>query len=1184
MKMKGTLVGGFYAILILISLGLIQPDLVLALETGYSSDTPSPLPRLLMPDGNGGVASKEKKSRQVDLTDRLIVKFKDPVLGKAAALRPEFVRAFGARGGVALNHLRVMSGNNQVFKLPRRMKLDEAQGIAKKLSQDPDVEYAVPDRLMFPMQVPNDTSYASQWHYKSPDLDNERAGINLPPAWDVTTGSSSVVVGVIDTGIVNHADLQGRVLPGYNFVSDPVMAGNGVGRTSDASDLGDWVTSQESSDPSSGLCGCYVTNSSWHGTHVAGTIGAASNNGTGVTGINWSSKILPVRVLGKCGGYWSDIIDGMRWAAGLSVPGVPANPNPAKVLSMSLGGGGACDAVIQDAINEIVAAGVTIVVAAGNSGLDLFSTDFTPAVCKDVITVAAVNRDGGVASYSNYGQILKIAAPGGQQSSAGDPNGVLSTLNSGTTSPVPSPSGDTYGYYQGTSMATPHVTGVVSLMLSVNPALTPAQVLGVLQATARPFSATGYSFRCTTSTCGAGIADAYQAVRSVNAGETLIGATPLNLTFTTRLGEPNPPSQTIAITNTGGGALNWSTSSNQPWLHVTPASGQAGGAVSVSVDAAGLSPERTHTGSITISADGTGNSPVTIPVTLKFWLKLNAPIPIAVGGHAQAAVNGKVYVIGGWPAFFYSAESVGNRVHIYDTVSDSWAMGTQKPTPAYNMNAAVIGGKIYVPGGRSTTSYAFLNTLDIYDPVTDQWSAGAPLPTPLSESAVEAVNGKLYVVGGYDGQNYSTLGYVYDPATNAWSRIADTQPWWRGSSAALFGKIYAFHEYLTQVYDPGVNSWSAVGPLNDHRSGHAGAAAGAKVYAIAGIDLAGNRPQWLQDAEAFDPVAKIWNRTSLLLNAPRSNIKASTVGNNIYIMGGDQPVGGGWGVHSNTNESYAIDTPPTVTDFSIPATSASLQIPIVAFSTTDDIGVTGYMVTESSTQPTATAAGWTATVPNSYAFTTAGAKRLYAWAKDDAGNVSSSMSAGTTIDMMPPVVTASPKGGNLNFYASFTVTLSANEPAGIFYTVDGSTPTTSSAPYSGAISITKTTTLRFFGVDTAGNPSAVQSETYTFDTIAPGAPTLSNVAGLKTGVGLTLKWKAAADNTGGSGIASYDVFRSTTIGGTYTKVNTTPIPATQLTYTDSAITASTSYYYYIKAVDMGGNVSAASAVKSGKDR
>ena len=239
-----------------------------------------------------------------------------------------------------------------------------------------------------------------------------------------------------------------------------------------------------------------------------------SNNGLGVAGINWVSKIQPLRVLGKCGGYTSDIADAIRWGAGLSVSGLPANTTPSDVLNLSLGGSGVCSSTYQNAINAAVAAGTVVVVAGGNSNANAAS--YQPASCASVITVAATGHTGSRAYYSNYGATIEIAAPGGD-SQAGKT--ILSTLNAGTTTP----GADSYANYQGTSMATPHVVGVVSLMLSVNPSLTPAQVTTMLQATSTPFPA---GSTCSTSTCGSGILNAAAAVAQAVGGPppTLPGA------------------------------------------------------------------------------------------------------------------------------------------------------------------------------------------------------------------------------------------------------------------------------------------------------------------------------------------------------------------------------------------------------------------------------------------------------------------------------------------------------------------------------------------------------------------------------------------------------------------------------------------------------------------------------------
>ena len=434
-------------------------------------------------------------------TNQMIVKYK---VSTNAYLHPDQaseIQSLSSLAGVSLQYKRAMSGNTHVLTLPQSLSLADAQAVAAKLMTSPNVEYAEPDRILTadldtqdtapapaarPLQLsPNDPEYSNQWHYY------ENWGINAPAAWDITTGSSNIVVAVIDTGITNHADLAGRTVPGYDFIATTSVSNDGDGRDSDPSDPGDWC----GSDPSS-----------WHGTHTAGTIGAASNNGQGVSGVNWNSKILPVRVLGTCGGYESDITDGMTWSAGLAVSGVPTNSNPAKVLNLSLGGAGSCGTTIQNAINAINAAGAVVVVSAGNSNAN--ASGYTPANCNNVITVAATSRSGMKSYYSNYGSSIEISAPGGEQSFANDPNGVLSTLNTGTQGPV----ADSYAYYQGTSMAAPHVSGVVSLMFSVNPELTSAQVLQILQSTVRPFPAGG---SCTTSNCGSGIVDAGAAVASV---------------------------------------------------------------------------------------------------------------------------------------------------------------------------------------------------------------------------------------------------------------------------------------------------------------------------------------------------------------------------------------------------------------------------------------------------------------------------------------------------------------------------------------------------------------------------------------------------------------------------------------------------------------------------------------------
>lgn len=385
-------------------------------------------------------------------------------------------------GGASLTYNRPMALGSDVIKLAPNTSMKDAEAIAQQIAKQSDVEFAVVDRVAQIMATPNDVRYPDQWHYHAVSASNY--GLNLPAAWDITTGSPSVVVAVLDTGITVHEDLDAtRILPGYDFLTNLTQANDGNGRDSNPADPGDCTNSANCS-------------SSWHGTHVSGTIGANTNNALGVSGVNWQSKILPVRVLGVGGGAYSDIIDGMVWASGGAVPGVPANPTPAKVLNMSLGGQSACDSAMQGAVNTALANGSVVVVSAGNSQQD--ASGFSPASCNGVVTVAATGQTGQKAFYSNFGASVEIAAPGGDSQVD---TMVLSTLNSGLTSPAAS----SYANYQGTSMAAPHVSGLVSLMLSINPSLTPAQVLTLLQQNATPFPANG---TCTTANCGSGIANA----------------------------------------------------------------------------------------------------------------------------------------------------------------------------------------------------------------------------------------------------------------------------------------------------------------------------------------------------------------------------------------------------------------------------------------------------------------------------------------------------------------------------------------------------------------------------------------------------------------------------------------------------------------------------------------------------
>lgn len=410
--------------------------------------------------------------------------------------------------GESLKYVREMGlAQHHVVRADRHLSDKEKNNVINALRNDPNVASVEEDRMMHAFATPNDAQYTSQWHYFE-----TTGGLRANTAWDQATGAG-VTVAVLDTGYRPHADLAANIIGGYDMISDSFVGNDGDGRDADAKDPGDWINVGEcgSGQPTA------FQSSSWHGTHTAGTVAAVTNNGTGVAGVAYGAKVVPVRVLGKCGGYTSDIADGIIWASGGTVTGVPANPNPAKVINMSLGGSGACDTTTQSAINSARSRGTVLVIAAGNDNSN--ANNFNPGNCAGVVNVASTNRSGGRAYYSNYGTSVDVAAPGGAQNSANDPNGVLSTHNTGSTTP----GSDTYTYMQGTSMAAPHVAGVAALILQKKPTATPDEVESILKTTTRAFPAT-----CTN--CGTGIVDANAAVTKAAGGTTGGGTTPVTST------------------------------------------------------------------------------------------------------------------------------------------------------------------------------------------------------------------------------------------------------------------------------------------------------------------------------------------------------------------------------------------------------------------------------------------------------------------------------------------------------------------------------------------------------------------------------------------------------------------------------------------------------------------------------
>jgi serine protease len=440
---------------------------------------------------------------------RLIVTFADPEMGLASRrnANPGAAQdaALSAAAGTPLRLLRATIGGAWLVELSTAVDMATAEAIAAKLESAGLVRFASPDYPVRTSRVPNDPFYGSgdQWSLQD-RATTGHFGVDATHAWDITTGSANTVVAVVDTGIQSHPDLAGRILPGYDFVSSVTSANDGNGRDADATDPGDWRTA--------GLCPSPMNDkedSDWHGTLVTGVIAANSNNGVGIAGIDWNAQIVPVRVLGRCGGDFSDILDGMAWAAGLPVPGVPPNSHPAKVINLSSGGKGQCTSQIQALVDEILDAGVFIAVSAGNDNAS--SDNYIPASCLGVSTVAATDFFGARASYSNFSTGMDIAAPGGDPDRNGDVDTITTTWNSGTTVAMD----PDYASAAGTSLAAPHVAGIAALMLAVNPALLPAQIKSMMAQSASSF-AVG-SDCATAGICGAGIVNALGAVQAAQA-------------------------------------------------------------------------------------------------------------------------------------------------------------------------------------------------------------------------------------------------------------------------------------------------------------------------------------------------------------------------------------------------------------------------------------------------------------------------------------------------------------------------------------------------------------------------------------------------------------------------------------------------------------------------------------------
>lgn len=480
-------------------------------------------------------------------TDRVIVKWRNAP--NPSRIADAMVQQLGARVGNRLTPGRTIGGSMSVLRLDRGRSGAELQSVLASLRADPGIEAAEPDgRVKAHEYLPNDPGFATgQWYLKG----SQTAALRATTAWDMSKGGASllnsVIVAVIDTGVrFDHPDLAGKILPGYDFISAPPTSGDGDTWDTDASDNGDFMTAEELASDyfKNGNCGGGTnknqpTSSSWHGTRVAGILAASTDNALGIAGVGFNIRVLPARALGKCGGFDSDVLAAMYWAAGLTVPpallfstDLPVNTTPAQIINMSLGSSTPCNSMYTTAVNDVTAHGVLIVASVGNDGKAVGS----PANCAGVLGVAGMRHAGTKVGYSALGGRAGIGAPAGNCVNVNPGEPCLYQLDTTTNDGAQGPGNNTYTdqYLRpnyGTSFASPQAAAVAGLMKAVNPALGPAAIIARIRSSARPFPSTSdtvpqppvcqtpavnlvqdYECICTTSVCGAGLLSAAGAV------------------------------------------------------------------------------------------------------------------------------------------------------------------------------------------------------------------------------------------------------------------------------------------------------------------------------------------------------------------------------------------------------------------------------------------------------------------------------------------------------------------------------------------------------------------------------------------------------------------------------------------------------------------------------------------------
>jgi subtilisin family serine protease/alpha-tubulin suppressor-like RCC1 family protein len=476
----------------------------------------------------------------VTRTNRVLVRWSS-TLPRTAARASDRLRLVGAASDRKTTFIRTTGSGAAVYDLGSKLGVD-APRILAALRRIPGAVSVEPDVWVTADALPNDPQAAQLWGLLG-TADGSPYGIDALGAW-ATTNGAGVVVAVIDTGRVDHPDLTGQWVAGYDMISDLTISNDGNGRDTNAADPGD---------------ACGSRPSTWHGTHVAGTIAALAGNGVGVFGGAPGVKIQPIRVLGTCGGYSSDVADGIRWAAGGSVPGAPPNATPARVLNLSLGGSSpSCPAEYTSAIADARSRGAVVVVAAGNAGSA--AAGYSPANCQAGVTVAAIDSAGKKASFSNFGPPVELAGPG---------VGIISTINSGSAGPI-SP---TYASYNGTSMAAPHVALTAALIAASDPSLAPDAIEAVLEATAIGFAADGSASGCPALGCGSGVVNAGQALAGLAGPNPIVGRVAPTVRFPMPAGTLSV--NAVAVDQTGVASAELSIDGGS-WVPMTAVDGAFG--------------------------------------------------------------------------------------------------------------------------------------------------------------------------------------------------------------------------------------------------------------------------------------------------------------------------------------------------------------------------------------------------------------------------------------------------------------------------------------------------------------------------------------------------------------------------------------------------------------------------------